>query len=1748
MPTPHPLPVSDLRSLFDWRCEHSSRATAIVQLRTDGSPIAELTYADLRARVGGLAAELVRITQPGDRVLMLMPAGVSWVVTFWACVVSGRVAVPLAAPRGDRHRSGLDRLRDLAQDAGATVVCAPPDHPLQAAGAVEPGWTWFTVPDEPVPGAWPALPRPEGKAIAYLQYTSGSTGQPRGVMLSHANVLAQGEVMLQRSGFDEDTRMLCWLPLFHDYGLVSGVLLPFMAGGRCEFYPTLAFLKDPLNWWTTASVRGSTHTCGPHFAYAASVRAMQAQPGWRADLSALRFVSCGAEPIHADTVRDWWRVTAPMGLRPNVFAPAYGMAETVLGLTGHVLTSGEPVRLIPLDAQALLDGRAVLRPEGEAEGDGKGDVDGVRTLVSCGPPGPGVELRIVCPETARVLGDGDVGEVWVRGGTVGQGYWGKPEQSERTFTARTADGDGPWLRTGDLGFLLDGELCITGRSKDLIIVRGRNVHPHDIEWTAARAHPACMGGVGAAFSFEGSAQGVLGEQLVLVHEVASDTPREALPGVAAEIRASIAEAHELPVHAVVLVRKGRLPRTSSGKVRRSQTRTDWLSGEVRDVWLDDRIGQSASDLSLTLTVPQDPVEARVLSIWQKVLGLTHIGCDTHFFELGGDSLTAAQVMARVSEHWRADWPVSWLFQHPTVAGLSAVIRQAEQGSAAAALPPMRRVARQAQRHEPVSLSQRRMWLVQQIDPTTTAYNIPIAVRMLGHFDADAWSAAFADLCQRHEAFRMRFEAQGGLPVQCHGPCTVPSIGWTDLGVWPAAERQQRLTAALREASFRVFDLTQPPLHRASIFRMGPDDHVVLWVLHHIIADHWAVTVLWREFAELYNARRQQRASRLPDKATDLVDHAHWQQEAVRGELLAQQLAHWRATLAGSQPVPLPTDRTWRVGQHLGGAAISHPLASGFVDELKAFSASRGATPYMVMLACLSMLMARHTQQDDVVVATPVANRRLVHAEGIVGTLVNTLPMRNQVVWANTFDAFLGAVRDGALRALAHQDIPFDHLVEQLGPTHAGGRLPLGIEVMLNVHNAPLGEVTFQDLDWTVLSFDRGSTQFPLAFAVDLEVGRHVSLEYATALFDADTASSWLAQLMGLVTQVMAAPARPLSSYTLMSDADLARLREWNDTERTVPLPWRADELVLQGLAGAQREVLRHPESGVGWDAEHLRARVSAIARALRAHGVSRGVRIGLFLERSADMPSSLLAAWRVGGTTLPLEPTLPPARLLDQAQDAGIALLLTQRALLPLTTWFEGPVLVLDDVVTKQGEPWPVDGGAADATPDDAAYIIYTSGSTGRPKGVEVSHRSLANFLRSMAREPGLTSDDSLLAVTTLSFDISLLEMLLPLMQGARLVLAGGEEVKDGARLKALVESEGITVLQATPSSWRLLMSAGWQGHAGIKALVGGEPLQRDLAERLLARTGELWNMYGPTETTVWSTCTRVRPEDVDQGIHIGRPIDNTQVWILDAESQPCPPGLPGEICIGGMGVALGYWQRPELTAERFVPDALGGLTGAARLYRTGDLGRWRHDGCIEHLGRMDGQVKLRGHRIELGEIEAVLAGHPGVRQCVANVVEVGPDDVRLCAHVVPAQQMPPAVALREFLRTKLPGYMIPQHFLAIESVPLLPNGKTHRRALPVLDAKVLNASAGSPPAQALTPTEQRIAAVWSTLLGLEHIEAIDNFFDLGGHSLLAARAVSAIEADLGVQVHPRQLVFESLRQTAAACDAQASTAGKRSA
>ena len=1020
----------------------------------------------------------------------------------------------------------------------------------------------------------------------------------------------------------------------------------------------------------------------------------------------------------------------------------------------------------------------------------------------------------------------------------------------------------------------------------------------------------------------------------------------------------------------------------------------------------------------------------------------------------------------------------------------------------------------------LSFAQQRLWFLDQLEPDSPTYNFPIAVRLTGSLNITALEQSLGEIVRRHEVLRTTFDAVAGQPVQIINPWPVRDgparwpIPVVDLGQGPSVGDNQGGTISpetvAREEAQRPFDLTQGPLLRARLLRLQATEHILLLTLHHIVFDGWSQDIFFQELGLLYEAFAAGKVSPLPELPIQYADFAQWQRQWLQGEVLETQLAYWRKQLSGKLPIlQLPTDRPRPSVQTFSGATYTLSLPKRLTEALKALSDREGVTLFMTLLATFKTLLYRYTGQADILVGMPIANRTRSEIERLIGFFVNTLVLRTDLSGNPTYRELLGRVRETALGAYAHQDLPFERLVETLQPERTLSHQPI-FQVMFALHTTPGETPALPELALSPVEVESGIAQFELSlFLEENERGLRASWEYNTDLFDETTITRMMGHWQTLLSSIIANPEQRLAELPLLTDAERQQmLLTWNETQLDY-----YEDLCFHQLFEAQVEQTPDAIAVIFEDRQlsygELNRRANQLAHQLRTWGVGPETLVGICLRRSPEMIVALLGVLKAGGAYVPLDPTYPPERLAFMLADSHMPVLLTQAHLLPQLPEPPAQIICLDadrQTLATQPEKNPV----SLVTPDNLAYVIYTSGSTGHPKGVQIPQRALSNFLNAMRRQPGLTDRDTLLAVTTLSFDIAALELFLPLTVGARLVIVSREVASDGQQLLEQLIQTGATVMQATPATWQLLLAAGWQEAHGLKILCGGQALPPALAQQLLERGAGLWNLYGPTETTIWSTIYQV--EAVEGSAPIGRPIANTELYILDARLQPVPIGVTGDLYLGGHGLARGYLNRPDLTAERFIPHPFS-QTSNARLYKTGDLARYRADGNLEFLGRVDHQVKIRGFRIELGEIEATLSQHPAIREAAALAwaTERTPDDQRLAAYVVANRQPPPSnQELRNDLATKLPDYMLPSAFIWLEALPLTPNGKVDRQALPPLD-QARSASVGKYTAPR-NPVELQLVQIWEDILDIRPIGVRDNFFDLGGHSLLAVRLMAQIQ------------------------------------
>jgi amino acid adenylation domain-containing protein len=1000
---------------------------------------------------------------------------------------------------------------------------------------------------------------------------------------------------------------------------------------------------------------------------------------------------------------------------------------------------------------------------------------------------------------------------------------------------------------------------------------------------------------------------------------------------------------------------------------------------------------------------------------------------------------------------------------------------------------------------PLSFAQQRLWLLDQLEPNNPAYNIITAYHLVGNLQTARLESCLNQIIQRHASLRTTFTTENESPVQVVHPQLTLSLINHDLRELPTDSQPIEIEKFIVAESSRPFNLSQPPLLRATLLQLSESETIFILVIHHIVADGWSLGIFFKELTKLY----QDNTTLLPALTIQYADFTLWQRQHLQGEVLDKSINYWKQQLHAAPPsLPLPTDYPRPPLQTFHGARLFFSFPKILLDNLKKLSQVTGVTLFMTLLAGFYLLLYRYTGQQDIVLGTPIAGRNRTEVEDLIGFFVNTLVLRVQLQGEDDFLQLLAKVKQVALDAYVYQDLPFEILIEQLHPERNLNFSPL-FQVMFAFQNVPAQDLKLSGITATGLNIRQVAAKFDLMlFLEETSRGLNGIIEYNTDLFKESTLQRLIAHLGMVLESVATDPQQKISTIPLVTPEEQQLLQQWNATQRSYPSLSVAQLFEQQAEKTPDAIAIRFGTQTLTY--HKLNQQANQLAHYLRKHGVQPETLVGIYMERHLSMVVGLLGILKAGGAYLPLDSAYPAQRLAFMLQDSQLRVLVTQNSLLSQLPNLVETVICLDrdrHKIAQESSENPVNTTQL----ENLAYVIYTSGSTGKPKGVQVLQRGFVNFLHSMQHTFHFETHDKFLAITTISFDIAGLELFFPLIIGAQVVLVNREVATDGMQLIKLLPE--VTVMQATPATWRMLLAAGWQGKTALTMLCGGEPLTTELAEQLLTRGSQLWNMYGPTETTVWSTCYQVAaPVAANQGKteFIGYPIDNTQVYILDRYLQPVPIGVVGELHLTGDGVARGYLQQNELTAEKFIDNPFQTAADAMytdKLYKTGDLARYHDNGVLECLGRTDNQVKLRGFRIELGEIEATIAQHPQIQE-VAVVIHESIGDKRLVAYVilkVPFENS--TEILREFLQAKLPEYMVPALIIEMDSLPHTLSGKIDRRSLPEpTQNRQLSSHSFVAPRDEI---EAQLVVIFEKLLNTRPISVDDNFFDLGGHSLL---------------------------------------------
>ncbi|MFB6420648.1 MULTISPECIES: non-ribosomal peptide synthetase [Bradyrhizobium] len=1685
----------DRANLVERLREHAALQPEKVALRfLEGDGVAdELTYSSLDVRIRALAAWLRQMGGAGERAVILLPSGINYAVAFYACLYSGVIAVPAYPPEGGPERYA-GRLNGILRDAAPRFILSETalrdviEATLPALGDVQ-VVAVDAIPPE-LAAEWRET-RLAADAIAFLQYTSGSTSRPKGVCVSHGNLAANERAIEAAAGGTPDDVFVSWLPLYHDMGLIGGLLNPLFTGFTGVLMSPRNFLERPRRWLEAIDRHGGTMSGGPDFAYSLCADRISDDTISRLDLSRWKFAFSGSEFVRRTTLEKFGNRFARAGFDQRALTACYGLAEATLLVTAGDI--GADTVSYSLDTAELAAGRVVSACAGT-------------DLVACGRTAAGHDTRIMRVDGSAAAEANEVGEIWVAGPSVALGYWNNPEATHQAFVER----DGTrWLRTGDVGFIRDGALVVAGRLKDLLIVRGQNVYPTDVEQAVEAEVESVRSGRVAAFAVEIDGREAIGVAAEFSRAVLKRSDPEALAHAIGE--AVRRQAQEYPA-VIVLLNPQAMPLTTSGKLQRSACAAR-LADNTLDSFMVFERGRRRGAVSFTAAA--SATERAVAAIWCDALGVAVVHREDDFFVLGGNSIAAGQAAAAIRDRLNVEVELRLFFDAPTLAAFAGRIDALAGAGASRALPPIPWAA-PAERAT-LSHAQERLWFLWNMDPGGTAYTVASTIRLKGRVDQAVLSRTFDEIVRRHEILRTTFTARDGRGTQFIHDAMNIGIRHEDLRFYSVRERAERAEALKRSELGKPFDLVNGPLLRAVLLQQTDDAYELLLLAHHIVVDGWSLDVLLEELAALYRSGIGQGAGGPSIPAIQYADFAAWQRNWLAAGEGDRQLAYWRSTLGDVHPVlALPHDRPRPAVQSHAGDSIGLAIDGALASRLREIAAKQRVSVFMLLLGAYQVLLHRYTGQNDLRVGVPVAGRRHAQLERLIGCFVNTLVLRAEIAGEAGFPSLLQQVRESVVGALSYQDLPFEMLVDGLKPERSGGHNPL-FQAKFNYMTAPQGFAGVEGLAAEIDIVDLAGSHFDLALdVIDGAVGMKVTFNYATDLFDRPTIARLAAQFGSILRQIVDNAERRISDFVIdeqhrqivpseaatFRDTDVLSLHRGSSADRSSAVAIRCgrDQLTVA----------------------ELEQRSNRIARVLIAKAVARETPVALWIERSPAFVVALLGVLKAGGAYVPLDPKWPLERIRRILTDGNIEIVLAAGETLADARGLD--CLLLD--AETEAVRAEVSSRAVDTTihPEQTAYVIYTSGSTGAPKGVSVSHSALANYVQGLLQRLGPRPSANMAMVSTVAADLGHTVLFGALATGGTLHLLSPEAVFDADGFAQAMREGEVDILKIVPSHLRGLLKASRSADLLPRdALVlGGEACDGALLDevRRLRPGCRILNHYGPTETTVGVATHECAVEQENSPIPIGLLLANLRAHVLDDALNEVPIGVAGELYIGGAGLARGYRGAACLTAERFVPDPFG-ETGE-RLYRTGDLVRCDGAGRLIFLGRTDDQIKLRGYRIELGEVGRVIRALPGIEDAVVvpRAIDGSAQRQELVAYCVPAISAGlQADAIKQQLATIVPDYMVPSHIVLLARLPLTPNGKVDRRALPEPSQDEASAGYAAPAGD----IEVAIAAVWCEVLGREHVGRSDNFFELGGDSILSLQIIARLRKR-GIRLTPKQI------------------------
>lgn len=1667
--------TKNLLQLLENNLDDRKRGITFIGVKNDQ----HITYSELYQKSLNISGYLQKKgLKPGDEVLIQTNNVNIFTFMFWACIFGGFIPVPLTAGNTSEHKTKLlkvwkklnnpylfidqmskrtlNGLSDSQNDVKAI------DHIMrntinyeEADNFKEPGKKNFAAPED----------------IAFIQFSSGSTGDPKGVILTHENVLTnlEGIVDADPCRFEND-QFFSWMPLTHDLGLIGFHLVPLAAKINHYLMPTNMFIRSPFVWLKKAQQYQATILSSPNFGYKYFLDRFKQEDKEGLDLSCIRKIVNGAEPISYDLSKQFLETLQPYDLKQDVMVPSYGMAEASVGITFPVGHSG----LFPIYVdRSSLTGNSYINefsfPNRKTA-----------VFVNLGKAIKGTMVRI-CDEDGYDLGQNKIGKVQIKGKNVTSAYY---NDQEKTDKAITKDG---WLITGDLGFLKNDELIITGREKDVIFVNGQNYYLHDIERVAENTEGIELGKIAVCGSFN--------EKLEKEEVVAFVLHRGSLEEfalLASQLKKHISRELAINIASVLPVKY--IPKTTSGKIRRFVLAQQYEDGEFAALKqsVDELLGERMT--SRLIVVPENDMEEKLVQFFKKILGTNQVSIHDHFFELGGNSLKAGQLLGFIQREYKVDISFGELFSFPTVRKLAGFIQNTERKSEIPIVP----LAKE-RNYYPITPMQQKIYFMQHYQGIGTTYNVSAALKVEGKIDVEKMQSAFQLLVDRHHSLRTNFVTRNGEIQQIVHKSLLVNIEFIPSKDYMDGE------------FIRSFNLESGPLIRMGIYEVKADEFILIFDTHHIVADRISMNLLLRDFFQLYEGKV------LDELPVQYKDFTLWQEKRKEEIRYTEMENYWKDILSGDLPVlEFPMDFVRGNIQSFQGDKLSFSVDGPLLQDLRMLANETDTTLYMVLISAYQVLLSKYTGQEDIIVGTPVSGRYHTDLEKIIGMFVNTLPIRSFPESAKSFLSFLNEMKDQVIDTLKYQDYSVEELFNQLLFTKDPSRNPL-FDTVFVMQNMDQDLLAIEGMKIEEVPVYSKHAKFDITLeAIETADCIHFHVEFCSKLFKHDTVKRLMEHYKTVLGEISKHPNQLISDITILSEKEKARvLYHFNDTVRGYP-DHKTIHQLFEEQAGKSPEAVALLFKNEKMTYDELNAKADKVAFYLFQNGVGSGDYVGVLLNRGFEMVIGILGILKAGGAYVPLDPSLPKDRL-----DYIINSLKIKALVINETQKTRADDFVKDhDHLHLLVDPFRMQHLERDEKPpvlvtsSENAYVIFTSGSTGTPNGVRVKHQPVVNLIDFINHEFRIGPSDRVLFLTSLSFDLSVYDIFGMLSAGGSIRIVAEEELRNPFMLLERMTNEPITLWDSAPAAFGqivpFLNNVNMANSTLRYVFLSGDwiPLATPQILSEAFPSAKLISLGGATEATVWSNfypVDRVLPEW--KSIPYGKPIQNAQYYILNQHLQPCPVGVPGELYIGGECLAEGYINSPELNNARFLSNPFID-SPSARMYKTGDKAKWHEDGNIEFLGRLDFQVKIRGYRIELGEIQSALLKHSDIKEAYVLARENSQGHNDLCAYILSEAKLLPSV-LRDFLAEKIPEYMIPSYFVVLDSLPVTANGKLDRKALPKPDTLI---DLGQQYVAPKNYTEEILVSIWEELLGIERIGVNDNFFALGGDSIKAIQAAARLD------------------------------------